>query len=289
MKFGLSLMGLAPRLYGDVAATAEQHGFESVWVPEHLVLPAQLPPTYLYSETGDAPITPDSALYDPWVTLGFAANATERIRLATNVFILPLRHPFAVARSVLTVDRISNGRVTLGIGVGWLAEEFEYTGQSFHDRGRRTDEMIPLLRQLWSDPVVEHHSEHFDFGPVTFEPKPRQAGGIPIEVGGTSPAALRRAGRLGDGWIELGSRDLAEASERLATVQRHRHEADRDHLAFEVSFSGAFAEDLDGVRRCEEAGATRVVVAPSGQSDRAPIDLFSEFIKRYADEVIGAR
>jgi len=153
MKFGLSLMGLAPRFYGDVAATAEQHGFESVWAPEHLVLPAELPSTYLYSESGAAPIAPNSALYDPWVTLGFAAYATEKIRLATNVFILPLRHPFAVARSVLTVDRVSNGRVTLGIGVGWLAEEFDYTGQSFHDRGRRTDEIPQRALRLRSRDV----------------------------------------------------------------------------------------------------------------------------------------
>ena len=220
MKFGLPLFGVSPRFYADIARAAEDNGFESVWMPEHLVFPEVIPPTYPYSESGYPMVTADTPLFDPWVVLSFIADATSSIRLATNVFVLPLRHPIAVARSVVTLDRVSNGRVTLGIGVGWLEEEFDALGQSFHDRGKRADAMIPLLRRLWSDDVIEEHNEHFDIGPVKFQPKPRQ-GSIPIEVGGTTAPALRRAGRLGDGWIEVGSPTL-EVSRREARGRARR-------------------------------------------------------------------
>ena len=287
MKFGLALFGVSPRFYAAIARSAEENGFESVWMPEHLVLPTEIPPTYPYSDTGYPPISPDTPLYDPWVVLGYVAHATESIRLATNVFVLPLRHPLAVARSVVTVDRLSNGRVTLGVGVGWLEDEFVAMGQSFRDRGKRTDEMIPLLRRLWTDDVIEEHTAHFDFGPVKFQPKPRQHL-IPIEVGGTTPAALRRAGRLGDGWIETGSETLDAARDKLDTVLAARREAGREQLPFEVSFSGRLGHDLDGTRRCEDAGATRIIAAP-GYTDRLGTDVVIDWIKRFGDEVIANR
>ena len=223
MKFGLPLFGVSPRFYGEIAQAAEANGFESVWMPEHLVFPEKIPPTYLYSESGNPPVDSDTPLFDVWVALAYIAHATTTIRLATNVYILPLRHPIEVARSTVTLDRLSNGRVTLGIGVGWLEDEFVAVGRGFHDRGKRTDAMIPLLRRLWSDQVIEEHNEHFDFAPVKFQPKPRN-GFIPIEVGGTTKPALRRAGRLGDGWIEVGSSDArggeAEARHRARPPTR---------------------------------------------------------------------
>jgi probable F420-dependent oxidoreductase len=285
MKVGLALFGVSPRFYGEIARAAEENGFESVWMPEHLVFPAEIPPTYPYSESGYPPVTADTPLYDPWVVLGYIAQATERIRLATNVFILPLRHPIAVARSVVTVDRLSNGRVTLGVGVGWLEDEFAALGQSFHDRGKRTDAMIPLLRRLWSDDVIEEHGAHFDFGPVKFQPKPRQRT-IPIEVGGTTRAALRRAGRLGDGWIETGSATLGAATEKLDVVLSARRDAGRDGEPFEVTFSGALGRDLDGIRRCEDAGATRIIAAP-GNTDRISAEIVIDWTKRFGDEVVA--
>ncbi|WP_067887929.1 LLM class F420-dependent oxidoreductase [Actinomadura chibensis] len=264
MKFGLPMYGLSPRHQPEAARVAEENGYESVWVPEHLVLPAELPSTYLYTADGRPPIEPRTPMYDPWVVLAAIAASTERIRLATNVYVLPLRHPVITARSVVTLDRVSGGRVTLGVGVGWLAEEFGAVGMSFHDRGDRTDEVIPLLRRLWSEETVEHKGRHYAFGPVAFEPKPVQrygAGrGIPIEVGGTSPPALRRAGRLGDGWIEIGARDLDDVARMLAVVRAARAEAGRTDEPFEVTCS--LPGDLDTVRRAAELGVTRVVAAP---------------------------
>jgi probable F420-dependent oxidoreductase len=285
VKFGLALFGVSPRFYAAIARSAEQNGFESVWMPEHLVLPAQMPPSYPYSASGYPPISPDTPLYDPWVVLGYVAHATDSIRLATNVFILPLRHPLSVARSVVTVDRLSNGRVTLGVGVGWLEEEFVAVGQSFRRRGRRTDDMIPLLRRLWSDDVIEEHTAHFDFGPVKFQPKPRQPM-IPIEVGGTTPAALRRAGRLGDGWIETGCETLEEAREKLEVVLAARVDAGRAERPFEVSFSGRLGHDVDSAHRCEEAGATRIIATP-GRADGTGADTVVDWTKRFGDEVIS--
>jgi probable F420-dependent oxidoreductase len=285
MKFGLPLFGVSPRFYGEIAAAAEQHGFESVWLPEHLVFPEEIPPTYLYSESGFPPVTAETPLFDPWVALAFIAHATTSIRLATNVYILPLRHPIEVARSVVTLDRVSNGRVTLGMGVGWLEDEYVALGRSFHDRGKRADAMIALLRRLWSDEIIEVHDEHFDFGPVKFEPKPRR-GHIPIEVGGASPGALRRAGSLGDGWIEVGCADLDDVRAKLDVVTAARAQAGRSDVPFEVTLSGWFGRDVDGVRRSEDAGATRVIVSPV-LVDRISADVVVDFIKRFADDVIA--
>jgi len=188
----------------------------------------------------------------------------------------------------VTVDRVTGGRVTLGIGVGWMPDEFEYLGLDFAERGRRTDAAIDAIRRLWSDEVIEVHDEHFAFGPVKFNPKPLQKPSIPIEIGGAAAPALRRAGRLGDGWIEIGSTDLDDFSAKLAIVMRARTEAGRDG-PFEVTASGTLAHDLDGYRRLEEAGATRVVTGPRPpEGSRLTPQGAIEWAKRFADDVITA-
>lgn len=285
MKFGVPLFGVSPRYYPDLARIVEENGFESIWMPEHLVLPVTIPPTYLYSDTGYPPIVAETPMYDPWVMLGGIATATTTLRLATNVFILPLRHPVATARSVVSLDRLSGGRVTLGVGVGWLQEEYEVVGQSFHDRGRRADEIITVLRRLWSEETIEHRGEHYSFGPVRFEPKPLQKPSIPIEVGGTSPPALRRAGRLGDGWIETGEPDIESLAAKLEVIRRHRAEAGRQDLPFEVT--SGLGRDLDSVRRCQDIGITRVVTGPPARAARLTLDEVSDWAKRFADEVMA--
>lgn len=287
MKFGTTIMGVPLRSFPEVAAAYEAAGFESIWVPEHLVFPARLPALYPYTESGVAPVTPKTPAYDPWVILAFLAAATERIRLATNVYILPLRHPLQTARSVVSLDRVSGGRVTLGVGVGWLPDEFDYLGIDFARRGARADATIHAIRRLWEEDEVEVEDEHFRFGPVVFQPKPLQKPSIPIEIGGASPPALRRAGRLGDGWIEIGSPDIEDFCLKLAVVRAARRAAGRTG-PFEVTASRRLASDLDAIKRLEEAGATRVVVGPphdsSGRVDpQRAIDWAMEF----ADEVMA--
>lgn len=297
MKFGLSMFGLAPRYYPEIAAAAETNGFESVWIPEHLVLPAEMPGTYPYTESGFPPIDPNTPMYDPWVVLGAVANATSTIRLATNVYILPLRHPIVTARSVVTLDRVSGGRVTLGIGVGWLEPEFELAGQNFADRGPRTDEIMSILRQVWDreNEVIEHHGAHYDLAPFRFQPKPVQKPGIPIEVGGASAPALRRAGTIGDGWIEIGARDPDVLAAKIATILEHRRTAGREHLPFEITCG--MGRTVDDVKQSTELGVTRIAVGPAPHGDaladpskphaRLSVQDFVDFTARFADEVIS--
>jgi probable F420-dependent oxidoreductase len=285
VKFGLHTFGLNPRYLPEVAELAECNHFESVWVPEHLVLAADWGTDFPYTKDGDAPIRPKTPLYDPWAVLGFAALSTTTIRLATGVYVLPLRHPLAVARSAVTLDMLSRGRLTLGIGVGWHQPEFEAVGVPFSERGRRTDEIIPLLRRLWSEEVISSTEGHYQFPPIQFEPKPRQPRGIPIEVGGTSRAALRRAGQLGDGWIQTGSADVEGLADLVAQVHEHRRRASRDQQPFEVSFWFPIGQDLPSVRAAAAAGATRVITRPDVTSHAKAAD-YRDFVLRYAEEVI---
>ena len=302
MKFGISLSGLGARHYPEVAATAEANGFDSAWIPEHLIFPAEMPPKYLYTPDGYPPMQSDTPAFDPWVVLAAVGARTERIRLATGVFILPLRNPIMVARSVVTLDRMAGPRVVLGIGVGWMPDEFEIVDVPFSTRGRRTDEMIELMRALWRDDTVEFHGEFFDVPPVKFQPKPidRQRG-IPIVVGGTSPGALRRAGRLGDGWIHhaqikvslfkgetnpgVDEEDWKELEGHLATISRHRSEAGRLDEPFELV--AGMGPGLDAVRRSAELGVTTCNVGPATKGLRGTKDDFLDWIKQYADEVIA--
>ena len=295
MKFGATMMGLSPRYYAEVAAAAEEAGFESLWIPEHLVFPDDMAAQYLYSDSGLPPTPPQTPLYDPWVALGFIAAATSSIRLATHVYILPLRHPFITARSVVTLDRLSGGRVTLGIGVGWLEAEFRMLGEGWENRGKRTDEIIEILQRLWSEPVIEHHGDHYDFEPVRFEPKPLQRSGIPIEVGGASKPALRRAGRSCDGWIEIGSNGLEELVPMIETVQRHREEAGRLDRPFEYSTgTGVIAADGLAPTRAEideaaSAGVTRLITSLPWTDPNAGIrpDDAKAFLADFGRNVIG--
>jgi probable F420-dependent oxidoreductase len=289
LKFGTRIMGVALRELAAVAVHFEECGFESVWIQEHLVFPAELPATYPYSNDGLAPVDAETPLYDPWAVLAHIAAVTTRIRLGTNVYILPLRHPLQTARSVVTLDRLSGGRVVLGVGVGWLEEEFDLMGMAFATRGARADATITALRRLWSDDVVEVSNEHFQFGPVRFRPRPLHPGGIPIEVGGASPAALARAGRLGDGWIEIGCADLDEFRTKLAVVMSARKAAAREATPFEVSVQAGRDWALDDYRRAAEAGATRVIVGPpAGPDGRLTAAGCVDWARRFAEEVIDA-
>jgi probable F420-dependent oxidoreductase len=285
VKFGLSLVGLRPRWFVAVAQHAEALGFESVWFGEHLVLPAELPGTYPYSADGFAPLTPDTPVYDAWVMLAGIATATTTLRLGTNVYVLPLRHPLVTARAVITLDRLSGGRVTLGAGIGWLQDEFEAAGIPFSERGSRMDEIVPLLRRLWSeaDPIT-HEGRHFRFGPVHFRPKAIQRPCIPIELGGTSPAALRRAALMGDGWMELGSTDLDELAERIGGLTTARADAGRAELPFEVTVG--FGRDADELARLRGLGVTRVITGVRGITPDWTLDEVRSSLDDYAQQLM---
>jgi len=263
MKLGLMFVNSGPfsnpDLLAHLAQKAEQCGFESLWTVEHVVIPKGYQTPYPYSKDGKIPGGEDVPIPDPLLPLAYAAAVTKRIRLATGVVILPQRHPLYVAKEMATLDLLSGGRTILGIGSGWLKEEFEALGLDFHARGSRTDEAIKSLRALWRDNPSNFHGKHFDFGPVLSFPKPAQTNGIPIHIGGHSPAAARRAGRLGDGFFPAVS-DIPKLNELFALMRAEADKAGRDADKIELSCVGRAA--VDSLKTFADVGISRVVVAP---------------------------
>jgi probable F420-dependent oxidoreductase len=285
MKFACSLLGVSPRYYGPVAQAAEAAGFESILASEHVVFPEVLPNTYPDTQDGVSPFPPGTPLYDPWLSLAYIACATTTLRLGTLVSILPLHHPIVTARAVATLDRLSGGRVTLAVGVGWLEDEFTILGRPFRTRGKQTDEIIGLLRRLWSEEVIAHDGEFFRFPAVRFEPKPLQRPFPPIEIGGHSPAALRRAGWLGDGWVASGNRSTAELEACIAIVEKHRRDSGRNGLPFEITAS--VGTDVAAIQRARDAGVSRVVVIFDVPGRGATPETYRDFLERFDDQVMA--
>ncbi len=268
MKIGVPLFLLRPESMASVARRAEELGFESVWLPEHLVFPAVISSRYPYTADGTPPINPATPLLDPLVMLAQVAALTSRIRLGTNIYLVPLRHPLQTARMAMTLDLISGGRLTLGVGAGWLREEFEAAGIDFESRGGRTRECVRAIRALWTEPEPQFHGRYFDFGPLRFEPKPVQKPHPPIVFGGETEAGLRRAAALGDGWYGVGhTPETAEAQVRK--LRQHLAEAGREDAPFEITLSPKAEVDREQIRRFEEAGVHRVVILPWRRSREA--------------------
>ncbi len=203
--------------------------------------------------------------------------APSQIRFGTHVYNIGLRHPFAVARAVTTLDVVSGGRAEFGVGASWLEAEWDAVGLDFATRGRRVDEAISVCQRLWSDRIVEHHGEHFDFGPVMFEPKPVQSPWPPMHIGGDGPAALRRAALVGDGWIPMNHtvEQIPAAAARIAAL---REQAGRTGA---VEITMGVEADLDALRRAAAAGVGRALVRP-WSSGRQTMD----GLRRFADEVL---
>ena len=199
-----------PALFIDAAVAADELGFESLWFPEHLVLPVAMAGSP-YAGAEHPPVPPSTPVFDVFAYLGYLAGRTSRIRLGTHVYNMALRHPFTAARAIQTVDVVSGGRLEVGIGAGWLEAEWIAAGLDFARRGARLDEALDVCRRLWTEETIEHHGDFFDFGPVMFEPKPVQKPHPPMIIGGESPAALRRAARH-DGWIGLSTPPSRSAS-----------------------------------------------------------------------------
>jgi probable F420-dependent oxidoreductase len=277
VKFGIALGRLNPAFFVAVTDEAERLGFESVWLPEHLVLPVEMTRSP-YPGQEHPPVPPSTPVFDVFAYLAFLAGRTRRIRLATHVYNLALRHPFVAARAVQTLDVVSGGRAEIGIGAGWLEDEWRAAGLDFATRGARLDEALDVCKRLWSEEVVEHHGTHFDFAPVMFEPKPAQKPWPPIHVGGESAPALRRAARAGDGWVGMGHTPES-VSAPVSRLRALRDEYGRAHARFEVSVGGA-VEGPDDVERWQASGVDRLVVAPWARSREA-----IEGMRRFAERV----
>jgi probable F420-dependent oxidoreductase len=258
VKFVISGAFNHPRELPALARAADECGYDSLALSDHVVHPETLDTPYPYTDDGERRWPAFTPWPDPWVTIAHLAALTRRLRFNTNVFVLPMRNPFLVAKAIGTAALLSGDRVTLTVGVGWSKLEFELMGQDFHTRGRRCDEAIAVLRKLWTGGWVEHQGEFYRFPRLEMTPAPTQH--IPIWVGGISEAALRRAAH-NDGWLS----DLQPAAEIAAMVQRirrQRAELGRAQHEFAVMASPSDAHDLDGYRRLEDAGVTHLLTMP---------------------------
>jgi probable F420-dependent oxidoreductase len=264
MKFGIHLGSVNPRFWGEVAEEADRLGFESLWVPEHVVVP--LSATGSPHHGADHPPIPSNVpIYDALGVLCHLAARTAQIRLGTHVYNIGLRHPFLTARAATTVDVLSGGRLNLGIGASWLRSEWEAIGLDFDTRGARVDEAIDVCRRLWTDEIIEHHGTFFDFGPTAFDPKPVQQP-LALHIGGDGAAALRRAATVGAGWMPMnhGLADLPASIRRLDELAKSAGRAD----PIEITVPGDVATP-DDLAKYARVGVTRLIVRPWASSREA--------------------
>ncbi|MFG2638366.1 LLM class F420-dependent oxidoreductase [Streptomyces sp. NPDC048362] len=273
MRVGLHALGIGdgarPEVIRAVATAAEAHGFARLWCGEHVVLVDAPASRYPYSADGRIAVAADVDWLDPLLALTFAAAVTSRIELATGVLLLPEHNPVLVAKQAATLDVLSAGRFSVGIGVGWSAEEFAALGVPFAARGRRTDEYLAAMRTLWSQDPASFAGEFLRFDAIRVNPKPLRGGWLPVVAGGNSHAALRRAATLADGWYGFNV-PAADVPSRIAVLADEcaRHGRAFDELTVAVALSDGSPGDLPALGT---AGVTEVVVvgAPPSTPDAA--------------------
>ena len=260
MKFWMSAPWIEVEEMIIIAKLAEDMGFEGIMGADHGFIAKSMAPDYPYSEDGTPPITGDYPYPDVFTTITAMAMATKDLKFSTMVYVLPLRHPVEVAKAAANVARISNNRLILGCGVGWMKEEFDAYHVDFTQRGKIMDECITVMRKLWQGGYVEHHGQFFDFDPIQIRPVP-STGDVPIYMGGASKPALRRTAKLGQGWIGAGNQ-LAEVTDLLADFDAMRRQYGREQEPFEtiipLTGDGDFL-NIDGIKQAEELGMTSTV------------------------------
>ncbi len=288
MKFGLRYCNTGPYAHAaaaeELVQAGEAAGFDTVWTIEHTVVPANYASTYPYSASGKmADGEDDLDLPDPLIWMAYMAGVTSTIRFGTAVMILPQHSPVVTAKQVATLDHLSGGRVLLGVGVGWLREEFDAIGASFDDRGARTDEYIAAMRELWTAESPTFHGEYINFDNTFCRPQPAQAS-VPIIIGGDSKVAARRAGRLGDGYFPA----RGAPAELFDLVRRTAEEHGRDPDAIE--FTAALPDDLDDIEKLARLGVSRLTVPvtsltglPTAINSPDDVGRWAEIIERYAE------
>jgi probable F420-dependent oxidoreductase len=225
-----------------MARAADELGFDSVWTGDHVVLPVEVRSRYPYNRTGEYP-NDSLVAFDALIALGVAAGCTERVQLGTSVLIVPIRNPLLLAKMLASLDVLSAGRVILGAGAGWLEEEFEaLAAPDFAARGAVLEEWIAIMRACWAEDTPSFDGRHYRFDAVNFRPRPARP--IPILVGGHSPAALRRAGRIGDGWFGT-ALPVDELRATIAEIREHARAAGRDpgELVFACGYTVIVGED----------------------------------------------
>jgi probable F420-dependent oxidoreductase len=269
MEIGYFAVGIGPTVEPEwvktVATTTERLGFSTIWAPEHVVLLDQYTSKYPYS-TGKFPMPTDTPIADPFTTLAFAAACTSKIQLATGICLVPEHNPLLLAKTAATVDRLSGGRLILGAGVGWLAEEFEALGIPFERRGHRTREYIEVMRKLWTERNTSHQGEFVRFTNVLSYPKPASGKGVPVWFGGESNPALRRVAEYGDGWIGFNLLP-DQAAEKIKRIEDLLKTNGRQRSAVKLAVS-PYTQPIktDDLKRYRDAGAEEIAVMTLGKA-----------------------
>lgn len=285
MKFWQAITWAETQQLPAIAQFAEEVGFAGVLGGDHALYPQSLSGGYPYSETGMPPQTADSEYPDMWTSSAAMAAVTKRLKFFCGVYVLPLRHPIEVAKQAATLDLLSDGRFILGVGSGWMKEEFDIYGVDFASRGKRFDEILEILIGLWHGDWFEYHGSHFDFPAIKISPIPSKA--IPFYFGGNATIALKRAARLGSGWMNTGNSE-EELIALIKTINGYRKEAGRSSEAFDI-VGGVYAEPaVDLYRRLEDAGMTSAVNLPFAfvLGNSSSIDAKKRMMEEYAKKII---
>jgi probable F420-dependent oxidoreductase len=270
VRLGLHALGIgagAERAVIDaVAAAAEHFGFATLWSGEHVVMVDEPQSRYPYADDGRIAVPAGADWIDPLIGLGFAAAATTTIGIATGVLLLPEHNPIVVAKQVATLDRLSGGRLTLGVGIGWSREEFDALGVPFERRAARTAEYVDAIRALWRDDVASFSGEFVNFSSVRVNPKPVRDRRVPVVVGGNSDAALRRVATWGDGWYGFNLADAAQAAERTLKLRKLAGDLGRDPARLRVAVALRAPKRADIVQLAE-AGIDELVLVDAPPAD----------------------
>ncbi|MGH2887664.1 MAG: LLM class F420-dependent oxidoreductase [Solirubrobacteraceae bacterium] len=276
MRLGLHALGIGTgarrEVIDAVAIAAEATGFRSLWVGEHVVMVDRGASRYPYAPDGRIAVPADADWLDPMIALSFAAAATRTIRVATGVLLVPEHNPVTLAKQAASLDRLSSGRLALGIGVGWSQEEFAALGIPFERRGARADEYVAAMRTLWRDEPASFNGEFVKFADIRVNPKPVRDGRIPIIVGGNSDAALRRAARTGDGWYGFNLTDLAAARERITRLRTLCQAAGREPSELDIAVALAYPPGPDEHDELTELGVDELVLVAAPPADPAQAD-----------------
>ncbi len=285
MKFGLIPVNIGVESLEQMvglAQLAEASGFESVWTFEHVIVPMDYQSKYPYNPSGKMGADPATNFVDPFVALSAIAAATKTIRLGTGVNILSQVNPLYMAKQSASLDFVSNGRFMLGVGIGWLQEEFAALGVPFERRGARFDDYVVAMKKIWSGDVVEHESDFINWSGFKSYPLPVQKPHLPVIMGGAKGKIYERIARHGDGWFApIG--DPAELAAALAELKTQCDAVERDFSEVEITCMWPGQGGVEAVQALAEAGASRLVVPLMGLGDN-PI----EGIQKLSEEVIQA-
>lgn len=284
MRFWQFLRFTDPTQLAPLAQVVEDNGFHGVMLGDHVVFPEKVETEYPYHTTGKTFWDPKTPWPDPFCGISAMAAVTKRIHFSTNIYVLPMHNPFDVARALATIAVFSGGRVELGCGGGWCKEEFDAIGVDFASRGKRYNEMLEIMRLLWTGEMCEYQGEIFNFPRIQMSPKPPAP--PPLLIAGDAKVAMRRAARLGDGWI-TGNFSLKTLPEKINTVQQMRQEAGLADKPFRILASVNEAT-VDIYKRLEDMGVTDILNLPTIEEigPKATQEMKADYIKRFAENYV---